>query len=145
MALDPIVKARIEHDLRRYRQWRARLTEIEYQLIDSFYEGSNRNQDTANVQKSGTSDPTFQIVCQRIKLEAERANLKRRIERMDNALSAMNREQKELVLKLYVDGLDRRKIELEMNIEKSTFYRIKEKALIFYGEVAGHVPSQYGI
>ncbi|WP_176786614.1 hypothetical protein [Thermoactinomyces sp. DSM 45892] len=52
----------------------------------------------------------------------------------------MSREQKELVQRLYVDDLDRRKIELEMSIEKSTFYRIKEKALIIYGEVVGHIP-----
>ncbi|MDQ0418891.1 hypothetical protein J2Z48_003096 [Croceifilum oryzae] len=55
--IDPMIKARIEHDLRRFRQWKARLVEIEYQLVDAFFEGSKQHQETANVQTSGTSDP----------------------------------------------------------------------------------------
>lgn len=58
--------------------------------------------DSSNVQISGISDPVFQIVCQRMKLEAEKAYLESRIKR-------------------------------------------KEKALIVYGEVAGHISFQDGI
>ena len=76
----------------------------------------------------------------RSRLWQERAYLQRRISRVENALEAMNNEQRTLIRLWYFEERDRRDVEAEMGVEKSTFYRIREKALERYGEVAGLIP-----
>jgi len=137
VAIDPTLKAGIESDLRRYKRWKARLKEIDNLLSDISISSGTSDQPSGG---SGISDPTFRTTVNRSRLWQERAYLQRRISRVENALEAMNDEQKTLVRLWYFEEKDRRYIEAEMGIEKSTFYRIRDKALERYGEVAGLIP-----
>lgn len=138
MAIDPTLKAGIESDLRRYKRWKARLKEIDELLSDVSIRAATFDQPEGHTGR--ISDPTFKMTINRARLGQERAYLQRRISRVENALSAMNEEQRKLVRLWYFEEKNRREVEEEMDIEKSTFYRIREKALERYGEVAGLIP-----
>lgn len=137
MALDPTLIAGIEHDLKRYKRWKARHKEIEDQLQDVAINTSNYEIVAAGYK--GKSDPVAGQVISRAKLEQEKAWLRRRIERVENALAAMTADQAELVRLRYFEDRPRKEIQAEMGIEKSTFYRLREQALETYAEVAGLV------
>lgn len=139
MAIDPTLKAGIESDLRRFKRWKARLREIDDLLADVSI-GSTLSSPGGF---TGISDPTFGQTINRVRLSQERTYLRRRIARVENAMSAMDEEQRELVRLWYFEEKDRRYIESVMGIEKSTFYRIRDKALERYAEVAGLIPLAF--
>lgn len=136
MALDPTIIAGIEHDLKRYKRWKARYKEIDDQLKDVSI--STANYGVGGGHK-GKSDPVASQVISRARLEQEKAWLKRRVERVENALAAMTEAQAELVRLRYFEDKPRKEVEAIMGIEKSTFYRLREQALQTYAEVAGLV------
>lgn len=138
MAIDPTIKSGIESDLRKYKRWKARLKEIDDLLADVSVSSAATEHSGGHTGK--ISDPTFKLTVTRSRLGQERAYLQRRVSRVENALSAMNDEQRRLVRLWYFEEKDRRYIEAEMGIEKSTFYRLRNKALERYAEVAGLVP-----
>jgi len=137
VAIDPTLKAGIESDLRRYKRWKARIKEIDCLLADVSIGSATSDQPGGH---GGVSDPTFKAAVNRSRLWQERAYLQRRVSRVENALEAMNDEQRKLVRLWYFEEKDRKYIEAEMGVEKSTFYRIRDKALERYGEVAGLIP-----
>lgn len=139
LAIDPTLKAGIESDLRRFKRWKARLKEID-DLLSDVSIGSALSSPGGF---TGISDPTFRQTINRTHLGQERAYLRRRVSRVENALSAMDDEQRQLVRLWYFEEKDRRFIEAEMGIEKSTFYRIRDKALERYAEVAGLIPLAF--
>ena len=136
MALDPTIIAGIEHDLKRYKRWKARYKEIDDQLKDVSIGTANYG---AGGGYKGKSDPVASQVISRARLEQEKAWLKRRVERVENALAAMTEAQAELVRLRYFEDKPRKEVEAIMGIEKSTFYRLREQALQTYAEVAGLV------
>mgnify|MGYP001289010807 CR=1 FL=1 len=138
MALDPTIIAGIEHDLKRYKRWKARYKEIDDQLKDVSISTANYNYGVGGGHK-GKSDPVASQVISRARLEQEKAWLKRRVERVENALAAMTEAQAELVRLRYFEDKPRKEVEAIMGIEKSTFYRLREQALQTYAEVAGLV------
>ena len=138
VAIDPTLKAGIESDLRRYKRWKARIKEIDDLLADVSIGSGTSDQPVGHSGK--INDPTFEMTINRSRLAQERAYLLRRVSRVENALSAMNDEQRQLVRLWYFEEKDRKYIEAEMGIVKNTFYRIKESALEIYAEVAGLIP-----
>jgi len=142
VAIDPTIKAGIESDLRKYKRWKARLKEIDDLLTDVSV--SSATTDHPGGHTGRFSDPTFQTTMTRSRLGQERTYLQRRISRVENALSAMNDEQKRLVRLWYFEEKDRKYIEAEMGIATPTLYRIRDKALERYAEVAGLIPLVAG-
>ena len=138
MTIDPTIKAGIESDLRRYKRWKARLKEVDDLLADVSI--SSVSSDHSGGSTGKISDPTFQTTMTRSRLGQERAYLQRRISRVENALSAMNDDQRRLVSLWYFEEKDRRYIEAEMGIATPTLYRIRDRALERYAEVAGLIP-----
>ena len=142
VAIDPTLKAGIESDLRRYKRWKARLKEIDDLLSDVSVRSATSDQ--PGVHSGKISDPTFQTMINRSRLAQERVYLLRRVSRVENALSAMNDEQKRLVSLWYFEEKDRKYIEAEMGIATPTLYRIRDKALERYAEVSGLIPLVAG-
>jgi len=142
VAIDPTIKAGIESDLRKYKRWKARLKEIDDLLADVPVRSATTDYPGGNTGKC--SDPTFQTTMARSRLGQERAYLQRRVSRVENALDAMNDEQRKLVHLWYFEEKDRKYIEAEMGIATPTLYRIRDKALERYAEVAGLIPLVAG-
>ncbi|HEY8414444.1 MAG TPA: hypothetical protein VIK99_01600, partial [Thermaerobacter sp.] len=106
MALDHTIQAGIEHDLRRYRRWLARMEQIREEIAGLRLLASGPLPSVPS-RHQYPGDPTGRYVQRLHDLQAEEKQLEVRIRRVERALDAMTKEQRLLVERFYFDGAPR--------------------------------------
>lgn len=131
--LDPAIIERIEHELRHYRRWKARLAEITAELAD--VPGPRRGLADRRIQQ-GHGDPTAAIAQSRDRLWRERARLRRRVQRIEHVVRALPPQHRRLVQLWYFEGRSSHQVACRLHVGRATVWRMRREALEIYAQVA---------
>lgn len=116
---------RVESYLGKYQRWKSRLAIIEEELKRLEPKVTSAFSDTPPSVTNKTSDNTGDVGTKRADLIAERDKLLDRVRKIEIALEALSKDQKELFELRYIHKVDVEDIKDVMNIGKNNYYRLR--------------------